>query len=94
MSKHTPGPWQLYAIDGLDIHEGPTLIATVSTWDVHDPDERAANAALIAAAPELLEILELVVDEAQFGGLDRYGDKIAPKTWELAEAAIARANGE
>ncbi|KKL59389.1 hypothetical protein LCGC14_2215830 [marine sediment metagenome] len=65
MTEHTAGPWQLDALDAIYIHEGPTLIATVSTWDISDPDEIAANAALIAAAPtmhdDLMEIAQGLV---------------------------------
>ena len=53
MSKHTPGPWKL-SRDGNDIEnaDGAGVCAMYA-------DETApANAALIAAAPDLLEALE------------------------------------
>lgn len=45
--KHTPGPWTVYAGNGY----------TIEQWD-GDAKEDAANALLIAAAPDLLEACE------------------------------------
>lgn len=66
--KHTPGPWYLAATNGgfqirnrLSGKKFPEtaglLVATVPHFEVgHNADR--ANARLIAAAPELLEVLE------------------------------------
>lgn len=63
MTKHTPGPWKA---DGRKIAaDGYGLIAIVDEWS---PEVDAADAALIAAAPDLLEALK-AFDEF-FG--DRY----------------------
>lgn len=51
-SNHTPGSWQT---DGLDIH-GKTVVAFCATAD-KKISEAQANAKLIAAAPEMLELL-------------------------------------
>ncbi len=56
MSEHTAGPW--HAQDGA-IHEGPTLIAVMTEWDLA-PGETQANARLIAAAPIMHTLFELV----------------------------------
>ncbi len=57
--KHTPGPWEYYGQDGVfyieenGIPENTLTIATVEYGN-------EANARLIAAAPELLEMLRLI----------------------------------
>ena len=52
-----------------------------------DAEERQANARLIAAAPELLEALEAIVDAGYLEGAYQ-------PTVDLALAAIAKARGE
>ena len=54
MSKHTPGPWEVEKFTLVVNHEIRTQIANVNG---RDAQERAANACLIAAAPEQLETL-------------------------------------
>ena len=73
--NHTPGPWRVNQSCGPGLTDiqiwrphpktglyvfianaGPDVPAT-------EPQERLANAYLIAAAPELLEALELLVSE-------------------------------
>lgn len=89
MAQHTAGPWSVDARAG-DItapipykHEyfRDYIIATVHPDSVDDPEERVANAALLAAAPDLLEALEEIV-----AGYPQ---------WKLsaARAAIAAAKG-
>lgn len=93
-SKHSPGPWTLGPADDID---GAQYYRSVSakTWqnfanvvvrmedDDHDSAKGLANAALIAAAPDLLEALEAVVAVA-----DRKTD-----VFNRAHAAIAKAKG-
>ena len=58
MTKHTKGPWR---VTGPNIRAGDALVAVVQNhWaNKKTPEEeKAANAVLIAAAPELLEMLE------------------------------------
>ena len=66
MSKHTPGPWTLTRTGD---HKRWIVGNRQSTWgtevaevysDDTDPDEAAANARLIATAPELLVELRAV----------------------------------
>ena len=62
-TQHTPGPWSLntqYAdIEVRGPAESGVLIAVMSPWGIaaEGPSPQAANARLIAAAPELLEAL-------------------------------------
>jgi hypothetical protein len=58
--QHTPGPWNAYLPDAdsehyYEVHDGYGRTATV----YGDDSEAAANARLIAAAPELLAALRL-----------------------------------
>jgi len=59
--EHTPGPWE------LSENELGVTSSVGSTWPIArmeigwTPEERRANARLIAAAPELLEAAEAVV---------------------------------
>jgi hypothetical protein len=73
--KHTPAPWsrgiwegnpekvEIYAAKGADKFQ----IGEVSLW-TDGPEEAMANANLIAAAPELLEVLsEIRIRQAEDG---------------------------
>ena len=58
---HTPGPWNTIWESGthiIDANAGKTDIAHVINRG--NPDTTEANARLIAAAPELLEALQMV----------------------------------
>jgi hypothetical protein len=60
-AQHTPGPWG-QEHDGSVVMGGQVVFDV--TWCAPDgrPEERGPNAALIAAAPELLAALELIAD--------------------------------
>ena len=82
--KHTPGPWKI----GTPPPNGEQTVGTdqglmvaVATTGVGVKTK--ANAHLIAAAPELLDVLEELVAEFGVCGLT-----------EKARAAIAKATGE
>lgn len=86
---HTPAPWRF---DG-DWHRIPAIfgadgkhVASVEKDAREATPERAANAALIAAAPDLLRVAELLVD-----WLDE--EEGAHKLCDTARAAIALAKG-
>lgn len=85
--KHTPGPWTTEdCTDGIAIESGGKYIA-----DVHyhiagamSAQETQANAALIAAAPEMLEVLEMLLAHRGMMGSD---------SWAVAEKMIKKAKG-
>ena len=94
MSKHTPGPWHVVERASVSIeanseidHIGP--IATVHSdlaYPCSAPQmicKRSANARLIAAAPELLDMLEYLQTR-----LEDITDI------RLADEVIAKARGE
>jgi hypothetical protein len=74
MSKHTPGPWVFEyrdgkhplndcngsRIDGLWATNGEFILGDVTGWDGGYFGPNEANARLIAAAPDMLEALEMV----------------------------------
>lgn len=62
-ARHTPGPWRVF---GYDIGTSPDeTLAVVCAMDDNTDD---ANAALIAAAPDLLAALaDLLADAVQMG---------------------------
>ena len=70
-SKHTPGPWEVVGKwYEPHIRAGETWIADIHghTFGVHypqtvTPEEVVANAALIAAAPVMYELLIDILDE-------------------------------
>ncbi|QJP06319.1 hypothetical protein [Pseudomonas multiresinivorans] len=88
MSKHTPGPWMVddseYLAEGggLCVMQGNDCIAVVGDFNPSHPID--ANARLIAAAPELLEALQAVIDHGVMTGDEWVAEK--------AMAAIARAS--
>ena len=90
-AKHTPGPWR-YEESTKTIRALPSnyWLCTMDSWDGAVSHE--ANAALIAAAPELLEALKGVVmlwDDLYSGMQD--GEEAS--LWEAAKRAIAKAEG-
>ena len=104
-AKHTPGPW-IVASDGckvlqltpVDIDEQkpcPVVVDCASGYFAMDYDEANANAALIAAAPDLLAALEIAegrlmcIDAQKLDTVARNDDVI-----DRIRAAIARARGE
>lgn len=89
MSKHTPGPWSVGGsteyINQLRIE--PTIGIVFGAGD-----EIKANARLIAAAPEMLEALEAIIER-----WDTPSWKDVPHTATYinsARAVVAKAKGE
>ena len=81
--KHTPGPWRVReerVYTRVVTEQGGEWIANLGTND----EKHLANARLIAAAPELLEACEAVLDVEQMW----YDVK------PMLIAAIAKATGE
>ncbi len=96
MNKHTPGPWNTIWIDGthvIDANGGKTDIAHIINRG--NPDTTEANARLVAAATDLLEACQAVIDEMEAVFVDT--DEMAPE-WvaigNMCREAIAKATGE
>ncbi len=101
--QHTPGPWVADATDPSDVvvwaspdpKQNDELIANVGqriqrVQVAFDCD--AANARLIAAAPDLLEALEslIAIDEDTLADGATLQDRV-DVAWASAKAAIAKA---
>ena len=87
-ARHTPGPWRVgdagstvFGASGAR----PLMVASITHRIAPDATQRA-NARLIAAAPELLDVLRKVADECKAFGL--HG-------WLVADIhdAVAKAEG-
>ena len=96
MSNHTPGPWAVMdtATGALSINASPRVpIGTVGGMAWHLGEETAhANARLIAAAPDLLDMCERLVGFAYHYG-STSGVVAADGLLAQAKALIAQAKG-
>jgi predicted mannosyl-3-phosphoglycerate phosphatase (HAD superfamily) len=99
-TKHTPGPWWVDDMacsaravanraatypSGLSTDEKTAHMAAIDA-------ESAANAALIAAAPELLSALRMARDYLE-GIAERNNDEETDATLRYVDAALAKAEG-
>lgn len=98
--KHTPGPWRVTE-DGYIAGCGYVPIRTPFRADAfkdgpgrsdHPEEVLAANAYLIAAAPEMLEILSALVGEADTTGGARR--EVSRYEIDRARAVVKKAKGE
>ena len=95
MSKHTPGPWQYVLQGGTTLFiteaDGSTIICVRVTENTTAHSRLAANARLIAAAPDLLEALRRFADTDLTNPIvrDTFGFDVLH-----ARAAIAKAEGK
>lgn len=95
MTEHTPGPWR--------IDERPSHVGVLGgdgkkvaeAWlAFRDSETYWANARLIAAAPDLLEALQMLHDSnAEYGRINNLGG-YDNNDMKASRAAIARAKGE
>ena len=112
--KHTLGPWTVnrpHAFESIRIEANkqdyPQAVAVIQTMHVWNRKEGSvneiieANAALIAAAPDLLEALEFFIDDENpcrydhNGRCQEHGGMISGKCANaLAMAVVAKAKGE
>ena len=85
--KYTPGPWAtLRSADDVTMWvdaENGDVLATIHRANI---DTRDANARLIAAAPELVEIIDELL-ATYYGAPD-------PDVFKRAEAVLAKALGD
>lgn len=107
MSAHTKGPWHtgqgngegsIFADEGRMRFENGTVLYPICTMNTGwDKTEDAANARLVAAAPELLEALKALAATARtFRNVPKHEQEWTPldeEALEAAFAAIAKAEG-
>jgi hypothetical protein len=100
-NQHTPAPWNLAGLS-LNDHEAYIIESESRTicWtsnslgeggDEFTSDEDQANARLIAAAPELLELAQQIVLERENSQVSRNPASIPDDIYEGAIKAIAKA---
>ena len=87
VKKHTPGPWQAHHDHGWLVVESDKGNLYVRVELGTAACKHMADALLIAAAPDLLEALQGLLDVTDFHEL--YGSRT-----EAARAAIAKATGD
>ena len=99
MSGHTPGPWAVGFSDGSGVDEGAYIVARDSTVVVRGGNPQGdlefgvqlePDARLIAAAPELLDVIQEILDYS--GGANSALDD--EYVVERARAVVAKAKGE
>lgn len=87
-TTHTPGPWEAFKTpSGYAIDNGTKMVAKVPFTDA----EASHDAALIAAAPDLLTAGRALIDAVEFccgGEFKSIGVAV-----EMMERAIAKAKG-
>ena len=94
-AKHTPGPWLVHYLstvhmDDVTVADCGARRVVVHGGSITKQDE-IANAALIAAAPDMLAALRAIVDSGDCDPDDDNGDKCARcKALDAARALIAR----
>lgn len=107
-AKHTKGPWKVgsrelfsdgsregfFKIEGFvgDSNEQEYRVANVV--DANDSPQNEANARLIAAAPELLALVERLTEEIRELAKRTPTDDTTLLLVQTADAAIAKARGE
>lgn len=93
MSKHTPGPWEVRKNEPWVIAKAYGNMKSVVHLNlpIEQSEEQRANARLIAAAPDLLEALELMLD--RFRDTEGSHGQWEEEATENARAAIAKATG-
>lgn len=87
-AKHTPGPWEVREQWYIGVEGDPYSLAEVKscrTVPASNAAEHAANALLIAAAPDLYAALKEIIEHPA-----AFSDG-ANRLWSQAQAALAKA---
>ena len=93
--KGTPGPWRVGRQNNIQTaHESPLNWKGIAQY-MGSGQEAEANARLIAAAPDLLEVAQRSADALRSAGIEPRATSDNPLEWLLhqTEAAIAKATG-
>ena len=88
MSKHAPGPWVTSGQTVKSVHHQRHYAVARVHNPLFTPEANAANARLIAAAPDLLAALCCIETDKDGDGF------ICAEAMEQVRAAIAKATGE
>jgi hypothetical protein len=101
-AKHTPGPWSCKILRWKSYHEVPEISIYNAdgqefirqSYDTYSDQATLSesDAYLIAAAPEMLEALEVLCNFKRDCPCELSNEELA--AWDKARAAIAKAKGE
>jgi hypothetical protein len=93
MTKHTPGPWVATGFEGIVVNDSLGRTLALAPGSSTNIPEMSANARLIAAAPDLLDMCERLL-----GFAHHYASPSALSAGDgmlaSAKALIAQAKGE
>ena len=93
-AKYTPGPWKIGGVvDGAEMSNATVTASNRIVADVGFESNGSANARLIAAAPEMLEALEDIVQQFERTRI-MVGTDLADSIRVFGKQAIAKAKGE
>lgn len=69
-AKHTPGPWEVGIDEGAMVFGGPDCREGVCDTSFKSKNiyQEQADARLISAAPEMLNVLKVLVEQGDFEG--------------------------
>jgi hypothetical protein len=87
--KHTPGPWETLKTNGISIVHRSHFDLRYGLAKVEGKNE-VADAQLIAAAPEMLNMLLYIAEEMHRGGLTPKGNDAFEKICNIIEKATGR----
>ena len=90
-AQHTPGPWHIYPDNRRWICADDRMPVAYTQIEARELPQNAANALLIAAAPELLAMLARILDGVL--RLPELPATLCALDVEQARAAIAAAKG-
>jgi len=88
-ASHTPGPWTIEPFDGSDKEITIREPAVWVDYDDVNHQEQAANARLIVASPELLEVCELII-----GSVRIPDDDVSQEVLRRLRLAVRKAKGD
>lgn len=91
--KHTPGPWEVRHDDAEKVEANDGEGVAVMSGGHRGTVERAANARLIAAAPELLAALRIIAEWDPAASPNEPGGMSIMDAIDIAQAAIRKAEG-
>ena len=83
-TKHTKGNWEYDKYGSISVNGKTIVIHGCIATTMHDDEEYIANAKLIAAAPDLLGVLQRALSDFRNG-------KWTEETYNIVEQAINKA---
>lgn len=91
---YTPGPWYAVEYAGHVSIQSTDFYENTDILDMDSNDSVEANAKLICAAPELLSVLQKIVEMNRQQAIDQYGEADKAESWAcvtIARSAINKA---